>query len=230
MKKKNYSQGMTLVEILIVIAMLVVIAVASLAILNPLGQLNKARDGERKADLSKLNKMLEEWYNDKQYYPDPSDLCYDTPVLYMNTQSCHICGRESTSPPSLSSYGNIPCDPAHPDHKYLYVVSRTTNNWYKIYSVLTNHQDQQSVQLGCAFKGCGIPDSELLSNSEVPFGYDLGISSPNIDLDRAARYQCVGGDGKCNDCGTYNMCITNHYCHDNKFYSSRMACQQDGNR
>src|SRR5256885_12699292 len=63
------SRGLTLIELLVVIAILGILAAGILALLNPVSQLQKARDARRKSDLSEIQKALELYYQDCGYYP-----------------------------------------------------------------------------------------------------------------------------------------------------------------
>lgn len=64
--KKN---AFTLVELLIVMAIVVILASILVGILNPLALVGKANDSERKKDLDRIRKSFEEYFNDKGTYP-----------------------------------------------------------------------------------------------------------------------------------------------------------------
>ncbi|QQG44295.1 MAG: prepilin-type N-terminal cleavage/methylation domain-containing protein [Candidatus Roizmanbacteria bacterium] len=216
------KKGFTLLEITIVVALLAVVAAVILVILNPWAQIAKSHDAKRKADLAALQKALEEWYNDKGCYPKPDEICYNDPVKVcqtnlgaLNTRSfvsqiCNICGNENTPPnqsPSFSPYlSQLPCDPKHPNKKYLYEVESdpaknkdanppvtcNDNNaditnpcpsWYRIYSELGSLTGGKLSQDDnyCGINGCGLPLRSLPTPtiSPYPFGFGYGISSPN---------------------------------------------------
>ncbi len=68
--KKNVLQnGFTIMELLIVVTIIAIISVAVLISINARGQIGKTGDARRKADLSTLKKVLEDFYNDKNRYP-----------------------------------------------------------------------------------------------------------------------------------------------------------------
>jgi len=67
--KKYLSKGFTLVELLIVIALLGVIATIVIAAINPIEQANRARDSQFKSDSSQLLSAVERYYVANQYYP-----------------------------------------------------------------------------------------------------------------------------------------------------------------
>lgn len=67
MKTKN---GFTLVELLVVIAVLAVMATAAVILLDPVTQFQKANDVRRKSDIAHIQKALEQYYQDNGKYPD----------------------------------------------------------------------------------------------------------------------------------------------------------------
>lgn len=134
--RRNQS-SFTLLELLIVIGILSLVAVAVLVLLNPWQQIGKGWDARRKHDLDVLKKVLEDWYNDKGCYPRADQICFDTALSYcapgnkkILNRTCHICGLDSSvqsaaANSNFSSYLNnnkLPCDPQHPQKDYLYQV------------------------------------------------------------------------------------------------------------
>ncbi len=83
--KNNYpikGGGFTLVELLIVIALIGVLAVALVATLDPIEQINKARDSRFKNDSAELLAAIERYYASTQNYPwvaddNIGDICGD---------------------------------------------------------------------------------------------------------------------------------------------------------
>jgi len=205
------KKAFTLLEVLIVVTLIVVIAVVALVLLDPFSQISRARDSQRKNDLATLQKVLEDYYNDKGCYPPPNKICYDTPVdVKKGTvgsqptigQKCHICGSESSSP-SFSPYlSRLPCDPQHLTKDYLYNYDCPSggpcpldcNSLYRVYASLSLEFD-----VVCSIGGCGPPPA---------YGYDYGISSSNTNLSQSKVYNCVSPDNKCNVCNTYEQCIS----------------------
>jgi len=192
---KLLKKGFTLMEVLLVVALLTLIAVAAFALLNPLQQVKKAWDGKRKNELGQLRKVLEDWYNDKNCYPKPQEICYDpsTTPLSDGTYTCHICGNHSNSP-SFSPYlGKLPCDPQYPTKQYLYQTdSLDCPTFYRIYTQLSPinqsgiTNDPASKEVGC-WPFCG-PANE-------PFSYNYSVTSPNTKPENNTNrqlYYCSG--------------------------------------
>lgn len=69
MSNKRFQKGFTLVEILIVITLIGILAVAVLSALNPLEQIRKARDSGRQSDARTLLSAYERFYSSYQCYP-----------------------------------------------------------------------------------------------------------------------------------------------------------------
>lgn len=63
------EKGFTLVELLIVIALIGVLAVAVLAAINPLEQLNRAKDTGMESDASQLLAAIDRYYASQEKFP-----------------------------------------------------------------------------------------------------------------------------------------------------------------
>ncbi|MFC1625471.1 type II secretion system protein [Patescibacteria group bacterium] len=67
--KKYLSKGFTLVELLIVIALLGAIALIVIAAINPIEQTNRARDARFKADSAQLLSAIDRYYASHSKFP-----------------------------------------------------------------------------------------------------------------------------------------------------------------
>ena len=67
--KKIKEKGFTLVELLIVIALIAILSVAVLATINPIEQSNKAKDSTTQNDAAEVMNALERYYTVKYTYP-----------------------------------------------------------------------------------------------------------------------------------------------------------------
>jgi len=218
----SVSLGFTLMELLIIIAIIAILAAVAIVLLNPWQQIAKAQDSRRKNDLAALQKVFEDYYNDKSCYPKPNEVCYPSSQLGYNPQldtKCYICGNEP-SPANFANFSpymaRLPCDPQHPTYKYLYQVENLTcPSWYRIYSELSATWSRESDSAGCGEDGCGLSPN---------YGYDYGISSPNIALETTPWFFCStkGSPVLCNVCETYPNCISSPGC--NKIYPSIESC------
>jgi prepilin-type N-terminal cleavage/methylation domain-containing protein len=63
------NKGFTLIELLIVIVIIGILAVAVLSAINPIEQINKAKDQGQKSDAAELLNSLERYYTTFQEYP-----------------------------------------------------------------------------------------------------------------------------------------------------------------
>lgn len=68
-KRKIFEAGFTLVELLIVIALIAILSVAVLATINPIEQSNKAKDSTVQNDAAEVMNALERYYTVKNTYP-----------------------------------------------------------------------------------------------------------------------------------------------------------------
>ena len=76
--KQDNLHGFTLIELLVVIGVLGILAVGLTAAINPIGQLQKARDSKRMEDLKQIRTVLELYYDDHGRYPAASsNLIFD---------------------------------------------------------------------------------------------------------------------------------------------------------
>jgi prepilin-type N-terminal cleavage/methylation domain-containing protein len=130
------KRGFTLIELLIVIALIIVIFI--ILLINLRTQLNKTNDSRRKTDLYKIQKALEEYYNDAQCYPTQGII--DT------------CGGKTLSPYLVT----IPCDPVKKT-PYVYEPGAPTACFgYRACAKLENLADPDITRIGCdPVIGCG---------------------------------------------------------------------------
>lgn len=68
-KRKIFESGFTLVELLIVIALIAILSVAVLATINPIEQSNKAKDSTVQNDAAEVMNAIERYYTVKNTYP-----------------------------------------------------------------------------------------------------------------------------------------------------------------
>jgi len=189
---KKSKAGFTLQEILVVIALVALLITGVLALVDPMTQFKKARDSKRKSDLNKLRTILEDFYNDHGCYPLPTEICYDAATD--DDIPCHICGEEADPLPNFS----LPCNSSHPEEDYLYDVQDVScPQWYRIYTSLQWENDEDIIEVGCGFDGCGpAPD----------YGYNYGVTNPGSSLERNLYLYCYDPADTCGICGSAEIC------------------------
>ena len=125
-KYMNKTKGFTLIEIMIVIAILGILA--ALISGNFINSLKKSRDTKRKADLQQIQKALEAYYEDVGDYP----------------ASLPSAGLELTNPTNTTKIYmvKLPGDPLS-QCRYYYVkgVAAGNTNGYKLYATIENVDD-----------------------------------------------------------------------------------------
>ncbi len=66
---RTFQKGFTLIELIVTIGVLSVLIASTVIFINPAGQINKAKDAQKLADIDQVKKALDLYYNDKGCYP-----------------------------------------------------------------------------------------------------------------------------------------------------------------
>ena len=114
---KKKIKGFTLIEILVVVAILAILIL--MALFSYRVQIAKGRDARRKSDLNKMQGAFEDYYNDEGCYPDPGEVA---PGVF-------ICQGDF-----ITYLSELPCDPQNDlNHNYFYSYAEEENckSWYK---------------------------------------------------------------------------------------------------
>ncbi|RJQ37118.1 prepilin-type N-terminal cleavage/methylation domain-containing protein [Candidatus Microgenomates bacterium] len=176
MQKKE--KGFTLIELIIVIAVIGIISVVSLSFINPFVQFQKANDAKRKSDLSQIQKVLEQYYQDMGRYPPNPGACPSNDYRIVKQDGTTVGWNESWTP-----YINIlPKDPG--SRSYAYVVGGPIDQQgcpngqaYYLYASLEREANDPQVCNPNASK-C---DNAPLSGNPCGSGVcNYGVSSPNV--------------------------------------------------
>jgi prepilin-type N-terminal cleavage/methylation domain-containing protein len=122
----SHERGFTLVELLVVIGIIGLMSTVSIAILNPIQQLQKSRDTQRKSDLKQIQNALESYSFDTGRYPDASLI---------------VWGADWS--PYLPA---VPKDPLSPNQEYSYEL--IDNNTYRLFAKLERCSDPQVNVIG----------------------------------------------------------------------------------
>jgi len=151
-KKRRSNKGFTLMELLIVMAILGLLATIGLGSFRS-SQI-KGRDAQRKSDLSQIQKALEMYYNDYSGYPETlpaggsSWLDATKRTLYMK---------------------EVPKDPKDPAQKYLY-QQKNNGTSYALYATVENTNDS-------CFKSGVCKDYGITCGKE---NCNYGVASANV--------------------------------------------------
>lgn len=137
-QKTLNNRGFTLIELIIVFAILGMMAAAVIAVLNPFAQFQKANDARRKADLSQIQKALESYYQDNGKYPDNASA---SDYRIMNESGAIINWGGSWQP-----YMNIL--PKDPTTGYTYLFVSNGQTYYLYASLERGNKDPQVCNSG----------------------------------------------------------------------------------
>lgn len=184
--RRKKDQGISITELLIVVAVIAILMVVLLSAFKPSTQLAKARDARRKSDLQKLKNPLEDYYNDKQ--------CYPSALLTL-----------------VPDYiGQVPIDPVT---KLSYQIQTSGCDKYRIYAQLENAADPVIAEVGCQ-EGCGSSCPATGNYGICSTNTSLQSCQPTPGPSVAPcvkRYACSGG--VCSDVAS-EQCIP-EYCNPN---------------
>jgi len=114
-----YQKGLTIVELVFVMALLIAIVTAVTVLIRPSDQIKKGRDDKRLSDILLLDRIMSEFLLDNKRYPDQSNIIRKSNVLPAGSSDL------SSSNPgwiyeNLSSYTEkLPIDPLN-DEDYFY--------------------------------------------------------------------------------------------------------------
>lgn len=180
-------KGFTLVELMIVMAILIMMAIILIGILNPIALVNKARDGRRKKDLNRIRVAFEEYYNDKGCYPD-------------------IALRDQLNDPlncGTLVFGKWlnpwPCDPKGEPYVILTGYDDTCPKWFKIMATLENKSDPS---LNITALSENDPNYAVSSGNIKAGGYN-GDQNPICNFDGNCYAYTAGETEECNDIGAF---------------------------
>ena len=117
-------KGFTLIEIILVMALIGIMATVALTLIDPVAQFRKSRDVQRKTDLRQIQSALELYRADQSAYPD----------------ALPACGAKLAF--ATATYmQKIPCDPVTKNgYQYEHTIGTAT---YSLVACLENIKDPQ---------------------------------------------------------------------------------------
>ncbi len=191
----NYQRkkGFSLVEVLIVIALVAILGAIMYGTFNPGSQVDKGYDARKKKDLARIKVAFEEYYNDKGCYPS-QDLIYNSWRLHQTDR----CNTAVAGFPWLSPW---PCQPDGVPYK-ISVDSSDCPKWYKAFAQLGNRNDSD-IPEGWYSREFRLSDEA--TNQDVNYG----VSSTNVNwYDKWVHPACYQNDGP----GSYNCVYVDLNC------------------
>lgn len=142
MKRHSKPNAFTLLEVTIVTAVMLVLLGTSLSLISPTASKGKARDNKRLADVSNLDRAVNEYKLDYGYYPGQQNFLYTSISLPAASPNLY----NSTSgwiPVDLSDYfSKYPVDPTN-DATYYYEYFQSPDG-YEISTRLEQLVEQAS--------------------------------------------------------------------------------------
>ena len=158
-RKIKLSSGMTLVELLIVVSIVIFLVLVAMWYFR--NQIFKGNDAKRKGDIHRIQVAVEEYEKDNNCYP---------------LSTLVICSPGDSLKPYISK---IPCDPTTKSSYSYEQEDSECPGWYRINATLENENDLDilSCALGnyCA-SSPNAPDCNLVSSGY--YGCKLGVCVP----------------------------------------------------
>ncbi len=95
------QKGFTLIELIVAIVMLGILAAALILFIDPIKQLNKAKDAQREKDVKQVQQALDTYYNDHNCYPQEGTIQFGQPFSSGST----VYFKKLPQDPDFSSNG-----------------------------------------------------------------------------------------------------------------------------
>lgn len=159
--KVKRQNGISLIEILVVIALLLLVLIAIFRSFRT--DISRTQDAQRKTDLRNIKIAFEDYHTDKGTYP-PEEV-----LLACDSTEFRPYLRE------------VPCDPATGE-PYLYMPfpgNGDNSRGYRILTILADKADPVIKELGCEL-GCGVPSDHPRYSSSANYVYGVAEGVPLV--------------------------------------------------
>lgn len=155
-----------MVELLIVVGIIGVLSAAILMTLNPIDQIQKGRDAQRKSDLSQIQKALESYYQDNGRYPSHS-----------NYKIVRLDGSVADWGSAWQPYmAKLPKDSQESgSRRYIYYAGSDGQS-YRLYSDLERGSKDPQACAGVCSGAASITELDSICAG----GCNYGVTSPNV--------------------------------------------------
>ncbi|MDD3744059.1 MAG: type II secretion system protein [Lentimicrobiaceae bacterium] len=207
------NSGFSLVELLIVFAIVILLVVGMIAGFNPINMSDRGYDARKKKDLSRIKVAFEEYFNDRGCYPTESQ------ISSWGLENHNNCFQNLSVFPWLSPW---PCSPSGDPYKIV-TESSDCPKWFKVFTQLGNRNDSD------------IPDgwydteySYILSGGLTADEVNYGTSSTNVKwYEKVIPDHCLSGGHSCsyNDAG--GICQDTNECWGPNCFVSASGCHED---
>lgn len=159
------KRSFTLVEILIVMAIVVILLTTAVATLNPKAMIVRAHDSRRKRDLARIKVAFEDYFNDKG--------CYPTQNMVNELMDNNHCFSSVFSPWMKKWL----CDPSGQPY-YIFVDSEENPTCPKWFEILTNLGNKTDIDIPSNWYGGNF--RYLGDGSLGAEDVNYGVSSSNV--------------------------------------------------
>ena len=162
------ASGFTLIELVVVILILSVLVTISIVTINPIKQIQKAKDAQRQHDLSQIRNSLDNYYNDTNCYPTSL-----TMGSQFSSGSTIYIQKVPQDPDFLNGYSD----------SYLYQTDKTQTcpQWNVLFAKLSS---TEGVQTSCSLTQ--LTDStgkQCVPVNYQSLGYNYCVLSGKVDCD-----------------------------------------------
>lgn len=87
--QENRQKGLTMLELIISLAIIMILVTASIIVINPVEKKEKARDNKRLSDISTLDRAINEYLLDNGNYPDAVDTLRESNSLPVGSSALY---------------------------------------------------------------------------------------------------------------------------------------------